>query len=271
MAKRKTTTTEQQKPTAIGYIRVSTRTQVEDGNGLDVQREKIAGWCAYQGIELAAIESDEGVSGSAMDNRPGLRRTLQLALSTPGAVLVVYKLDRLGRNAIDVQETLAVLLDAGVRVVSLGDGVDSASGMGAALLKLLTGILATFAELEKEAIVTRLKDGRRQADQADRVYASEPRYGRRIADAEAGTLATDPEEARAVARVHELRAEGRTIREVATSLEAEGFKPRRGARWSLSVVHHIATGHRAPKPAKTSARIERARQEILAGVITPAA
>jgi putative DNA-invertase from lambdoid prophage Rac len=165
----------------FGYVRCSTLSQVIDGDGLAVQREAIERWASYQSLRVAELAEDAGVSGANM-SRPGLRRILRSALEHGSrAVLVTYKLDRLGRNAIDVQETLAVLLDAGVRVVSIADGVDSASGMGAALLKLLTSILATFAELEKEGIRTRLLDGRRRADATDRKYASEPRYGRREA------------------------------------------------------------------------------------------
>lgn len=167
---------------AIGYQRVSTLQQA-DGEGLGVQRDKIEAWCRYQGLPIATIEEDVGISGAAMDNRPGFKRAIRLALQLGAeAVLVCAKLDRLGRNAIDVQETLALLLDAGVRVVSLGDGIDSASGMGSALLKLLTSILATFAELEKETIRQRLLDGRMRANRENRRYASEPRYGRRLGD-----------------------------------------------------------------------------------------
>lgn len=252
---------------SFGYLRVSTLAQVNDGHGLDVQRAKIEAWCAYQGVELAAVESDAGISGASMDNRPGLKRVLRAVLQAgEGAVLVVYKLDRLGRNAIDVQETLAVLLDAGVRVVSLSDGVDSASGMGAALLKLLTSILATFAELEKENIRARLLDGRKRADAENRTYASEPRYGRRVADPEQGILAADAEEVRAVERIKALRAGGASYRAIVAALEAEGIRPRHADRWTLSVVHAIATGRRAkPRPAKAS-RIARARAELLADV-----
>lgn len=248
-----------------GYARVSTLTQVRDGEGLQVQREKIAAWSAFQGLPVALLDADEGVSGAAMDNRPALRRVLRAALQTgPGAVLVVYKLDRLGRDAIDVQETLAVLLDAGVRVVSLADGVDSASDMGRAMLRLLTSILATFAELEKETIRARLQDGRKRADANDRAYASEPRYGRRRVDADAKELAADAEEQRAVERVRDLRAAGLSYRAIAQQLEAEGLRPRRAAAWSPIVLQRIATGKRtAPKP-KANARIARARAALLA-------
>ena len=235
--------------------------QVTDGHGLDVQRERIRAWAAYQGLTLDAVEEDAGVSGATTDNRPGFRRAMRVVLSTgAGATLVVYKLDRLGRNALDVQEVLAVLLDAGVRVVSIADGVDSASGMGAAMLKLLTSILATFAELEKETITTRLQDGRQRARASLRVYSSEPRLG---FGADGKVIAPNEDEQRAIARARELYADGHTIRAIAAALTAEGFQPRHGARWSTSVVHHLVTGERKPAPKKKTKRIERARAELL--------
>src|SRR5690348_432490 len=121
-------------PRAWGYVRVSTAQQAAEGNGLDVQREKISQWCGFNGLELELVHEDAGISG-AHTERPGFRAALRDVLSVgAGAVLVVYKLDRLGRSALDVLEVLAVLLDAGVRVVSIADGLDSGSGMGAATL-----------------------------------------------------------------------------------------------------------------------------------------
>lgn len=248
---------------AYGYVRVSGAGQVRDGHGLDVQRERIRAWAAYEGAELVAIEADEGISGAATDNRPGLRRVLRAALSAcEGATLVVYKLDRLGRTAVDVQEMLGVLLEAKVRVVSLADGVDSGSGMGGAVLKLLTSILATFAELERETIRTRLLEGRKRASATNRVYAVEPAYGRRVADKDAGTLEVDEQEIRSIERIRTLRAEGFSYRAICAQLEADGVRPRRAAHWLPCVVHRLATGRRAT-PKKPSKRFARARAELL--------
>lgn len=252
--------------TTVGYARVSTAGQVKDGEGLAVQREKIAGWCAYQGLAFNAstdIEEDAGISGASTDNRPAFKRAVRRVLEgAPGSVLVVYKLDRLGRDAIDVQETLAVLLDAGVRVVSLADGVDSASGMGAALLKLLTSILATFAELEKETIKTRLLDGRKRAKSQGRAYSREATYGTRTT--EDGALEEDANELRAVARIRELRAEGLTIRAIAARLLEEGIRPRHAAAWSTAVVLRLAKGERGAETKQRSTRITNARAAFLA-------
>lgn len=247
---------------AIGYVRVSCAGQV-DGEGLGVQREKIAGWCKYQGIDLVSLEEDAGLSGASTD-RPAFKRAVRAALRKGGdAVLVVYKLDRLGRNAIDVQEVLAVLLDAGVRVVSLADGVDSASGMGATVLRIVCSVLALTADLERDTIRTRLIDGRRRADAGNRKYASEPRYGRTLAE-DGRSLVVEPVEHALVERVRQLRAEGLSFRAICRVLLDEGHRPRRASSWSPTVVRRIATGMRAPKKTHASKRIERVRAELLA-------
>ncbi len=247
---------------AIGYVRVSTAAQVADGDGLAIQRTKIEAWTKYEGIELLSVEEDAGLSGSTTD-RPGLRRALRAALELGSdAVLVCYRIDRIGRTAIDVQEILAVLLDAGVRVVSLADGVDSGSGMGAMVLSILTNTLATLSEAEKTAICSRLLDGRRRADAENRPYGREPRYGRRVLATEDRLVPAD-DELVAIDRIRQLHAEGHSVRRICALLDAEGMKPRRSARWSPAVVHRIATGKRTPPKKKPTPRLARFRAELL--------
>lgn len=232
---------------AIGYRRCSTVGQV-DGEGLGVQSEKIDGWCRLQGLELVRIDEDAGISGATL-NRPGLQRALEgvLALGRDG-VLVVARLDRLGRSAIDVQVTVRTLMDADVRVVAINDGIDTGSGMGSAIVRLLVGILSTFAELERDVIKTRLLDGRRRASRENRVYASEPAFGRRVG-VDGRTLVTDPVEEAVVARARELRDAGASYREICRQLATEGYRPRRAAAWRPTVVRRLALRRSAAAPA----------------------
>ena len=254
-------------PVAFGYVRVSGLAQVRDGEGLSMQRSRIEGWCTYQQLPVATIESDEGISGASMDNRLGLRRVLRAVLKAAERdehpVLVTYKLDRLGRNALDVQEVLATLLDAGVRVVALGDGIDSASGLGGSLLKLLTSILATFAELEKETIRGRLLAGRQHAKAKARLYACEPPYGQQRESPQTRELVPDGLEQAALERARALRAEGHSYRQICAMLTSEGHRPRRAASWHPAVVQRMVVGRPARMAKAHGERIARVRTELL--------
>lgn len=222
---------------AIGYRRCSTLGQV-DGEGLGVQSDKIEGWCRLHGVDLLGIEEDAGISGATVD-RPGLKSAIEAALALRGdAVLVVARLDRLGRSAIDVQVTLRTLMEANVRVVAINDGIDTHSGMGSAIVKLLVGILSTFAELEREVIKTRLLDGRRRASRENRVYASEPAFGRRVAE-DGRTLVANAAEESVVRRARELRETGASYRSICRQLADEGYSPRRASAWSATVVRRL--------------------------------
>jgi len=221
----------------IGYRRVSTAGQV-DGEGLGVQSEKIEGWCRYQQLDLVQVYEDAGLSGATL-----LRPGLQAALTHVGergtdGVLVVARLDRLGRNAIEVQTTLRDLLQQGVRVVAIGDGIDTASGMGASIVKLLVSILASFAELERDVIRNRLLDGRKRAKREGRVYACEPHLGLKVHD-DGTTLVEVPEEQLAILRATTLREQGMSYRTIGRVLEAEGIRPRRAPRWQPAVVRRM--------------------------------
>ena len=249
-------------PKVLGYVRVSTADQVVNGHGLDVQRSRISAWAEFQGLPEVEIFEDAGFSG-VRDDRPQFKAILRRALQAGAAgVLVTYRIDRLGRDAISTQEILALLMEAGVRVVSLADGLDTASGMGASVLKLITTILAAMSGLERETIRTRLMDGRKRADEANRVYSSEPRYGRR-ANAD-GTLVVDEGEQAILLRAGELRIAGYTLRAIAATLDDEGYRPRRGGSWHHSVIGRFIGARPAAKAkGNVSNRLNRLRSELL--------
>ena len=85
---------------AIGYIRVSTQGQADEGVSLSAQRAKIEAWCIANDMELAAVFEDAGISGGSMAGRDGLHAAMKA--TTKGMALVAYSISRLARSTKDM-------------------------------------------------------------------------------------------------------------------------------------------------------------------------
>ncbi|GHE22827.1 recombinase family protein [Halomonas urumqiensis] len=137
----------------FAYCRVSTVEQSTDNQVAAIER------AIGHLVEPHRIVS-ETISGSvqAME-RPAFKAMVEHKLE-PGDTLVVLKLDRLGRDNIDVQQTITKLSEAGVKVVSLDlPAQDLASSEG----KLLLQMFAAFAEFERNRIRERTQEGLERA------------------------------------------------------------------------------------------------------------
>jgi DNA invertase Pin-like site-specific DNA recombinase len=120
----------------VGYVRVSTVSQT-----LDQQQ------AALEVAGVAKTFSDT-MSG-ARDDRPGLKALLEYVRE--GDTVVVWKLDRLGRNTLHILETVKALTDRGVTLISTTDGIDSSTAAG----RMVIGVLASMAEFERELVKER--------------------------------------------------------------------------------------------------------------------
>jgi putative DNA-invertase from lambdoid prophage Rac len=131
----------------FSYCRVSTADQTTDNQVLEIE-------AAGFKVESKRVIT-ETISGSvAASERKGFSRLLDRL--EDGDVLVVTKLDRLGRNAMDVRATVEALSRMGVRVhcLALG-GVDLTSAAG----KMTMGVLNAVAEFERDLLVERTQAG----------------------------------------------------------------------------------------------------------------
>ena len=129
----------------ILYARVSSLSQSSEA-----QRQAMAS----QGIAFDKEFCDEGVSGAVVAaNRPGF--SALLGYVREGDTVHVYAVDRLGRDAIDVQTTIKALLAKGVQVNVHGLGL-----IGKGIGELIVAVLAQVAEMERERIRDRTSNGR---------------------------------------------------------------------------------------------------------------
>jgi DNA invertase Pin-like site-specific DNA recombinase len=125
----------------IGYCRISTKDQ-----SLDLQRDALRA----AGCEL--LFEDSGISGAKMA-RPGLDKALSHLRKDD--VLVVWRLDRLGRTILGVIELVNGLRERGIQFRSLTEGFDTTTASG----RLLFHIIGALAEMEREIIRERTHAG----------------------------------------------------------------------------------------------------------------
>ncbi|MEW1965036.1 recombinase family protein [Micrococcus sp. NPDC078436] len=147
-----------------GYTRTSTKDKQDD----DLQRRALidVGVGATQIFSDQVSGSKEAKSRSGWTNLDGRLRE--------GDELVVWRIDRIGRSMIDVITTVKDLVDRGVKIKSLSDGITPETREG----RLMLSLMATFAEYERELIQERVQAG------VDAAKARGVKFGRPAPDAE---------------------------------------------------------------------------------------
>ena len=134
----------------IGYARVSTGDQ-----NLDLQKNAL--------IRAECELVFEDMASGKNSRRPGLKRALRRL--RPGDVLVVWKLDRLGRSVRDLITLVSELQSRGVNFRSLTDSIDTSTPAG----RFFFHVMSALAEMERELIVERTRAGLAAAREQGRV------------------------------------------------------------------------------------------------------
>ena len=141
------------------YARVSTHDQQTLGMQVDVMAAYIKnrGWLVAKTVEDI---------GSGARDRPGRESLLMAARRREIDVIVVWRLDRWGRSVADLMTTLHELTDLGIGFISLTEALDLTTPSGRAM----AGMLAIFAEFEREILRERVRAGIAQARKEGRSH-----------------------------------------------------------------------------------------------------
>lgn len=245
MMRRARTTVEQRETTRIiGYCRVSTEEQRDEGVSLAAQRTRLVAYALAHGLELADVVEDAGVSGKVPPaERPALGRALERIRAGEADGLVAIKLDRISRS---VRDVLALADDAqrlGWRLVSVSENLDTGSATG----RFTLTILAALAQLEREQIAERTRFALDSIAQGGRLRSHRTPFGYRLAGdrttataGERAALVEHDGEQRILAEILRLDAENLGARRIARTLNDAGQgNPRTGKPWTFGTVAAI--------------------------------
>ena len=206
-----------------GYIRVSTITQANDGESLEVQRRKIEARAREQGWTLDQVFVERGVSGAKplADRRQG---KALLAVLAKGDVVIASKLDRVFRSASDALAIMEGFKRQGVGLYLLDLGGEvTGNGIGAMVFTIMSAV----AQFERERIAERIADVKADQKSRGRYLGGAVPFGyRKVVKREGGKqikqLEPVPKEQAAIKRIRRLHQEGKSLRAVSQDMKKHG-------------------------------------------------
>lgn len=213
------------------YIRVSTQEQAQEGYSVGEQKERLIAYCKAQDWIIADIYVDGGYTGSNL-NRPGIQKLIKETEKFD--LVLVYKLDRLSRSQRDTLYLIEeVFLPNNVDFISMQESFDTSSPFGKAMI----GLLAVFAQLEREQIKERTKMGRLARAKAGLYHGGG--YIPIGYDYEDGKLVVNPYEAQQVQKIFEWYLAGLSLQSIIEQLQSEGYTNRYSSYNSWSGIRYI--------------------------------
>jgi site-specific DNA recombinase len=215
------------------YPRVSGHEQ-EDNYSIPEQIERMKKYCEARDWMVYKIYTDSGFSGANLE-RPGLQQLIKDAENKKIDMVLVYKLDRLSRSQKDTLYLIEDVFDKhGVAFSSMTENFDTSTPFGKAIL----GVLAVFAQLEREKIKERTMDGKdARAKEGLWHGSSQVPTGYDYVD---GKLIVNEYEAMQIREAADLFLKRTPVRAIARTLNEKGYM-RKGFDWQPKNVTSILT------------------------------
>lgn len=213
------------------YIRVSTLEQAQEGYSVGEQKERLIAYCKAKDWLIADIYVDGGYTGSNI-NRPGIQKLI--AETDKFDLVLVYKLDRLSRSQRDTLYLIEeVFRPNNVDFISMQESFDTSTPFGKAMI----GLLAVFAQLEREQIKERTWMGRVARAKTGLYHGGG--YIPIGYEYEDGKLIVNPYEAEQVRKIFEWYLAGASLKAITDRLHDEGYTNKYSSYNSWSSVRNI--------------------------------
>jgi putative DNA-invertase from lambdoid prophage Rac len=226
---------------AVGYTRGSTD---EQKNTLVAQREEIEAYARYRQIEIACTFEDSGESAVSVPflERPKVREMLSFMQPQGINTIIITKLDRGFRDAVDVLTTIDELRQHGIRLHLLDIGLDPSNPVGELIITIMAGISKFECKRRAERQVASFKAMKASGQRCGTVpYGWKTAPSDRISKTgrKADNLVPDEAEQAILARIRTGDLSHLSCNETARTLNRLGITAKNGGEWKSGTIHNL--------------------------------
>lgn len=217
------------------YVRVSTQEQANEGYSVGEQTERLKKYCEAMQWDIFKIYIDPGYSGGNTD-RPGLQDLIKDVEKNKIDKVVVYKLDRLSRSQLDTLFLIEkVFIANNTDFVSMSENFDTSTPFGRAMI----GILAVFAQLEREQIKERMGMGKEARAKEGKWHGGSTEPIGYDYNPTTDELVINEYEALQIKELYELFLQGTSLRAIERTFTEKGYTHKHGSTWDPKTMRRV--------------------------------
>lgn len=224
------------------YCRVSTTEQAEEGYSIGEQKKLLTYECEKNGNTVYKIYSDEGISGKNIKARPALKELLNDANEGKFDSVIVWKINRIGRNLKDVLNMVDLFDRNNITFKSATEPFDTTTPGGRMHFQMVALIgefeRGTIAQNVKMGMMARAREGRWNGNVVIGydLKLKEHTTNKKRKDTE---LVVNEKEAEIVRTIFKMYSQGNGYKAIANYLNKFGYKTKKGNSFSLTAIKDI--------------------------------
>ncbi len=225
------------------YARVSTTEQADEGYSIDEQIRVLREYCKREGYIIFDEYVDRGISGKSIKGRPAIQQLLQDADEKKFDLVLVWKMNRLARNSVDLMNMVEVFNRKNIVFRSYTESYETETPAG----KLQFQMLAAIAEYERNNIAENVKMGM-LARAKEGKWNGGHVLGYDVVEIEGANkkrkntgLVINEREASIIRKIFHLYTTGNGYKSIANQINKAGYRTKLGKTSSLNAIKTIVT------------------------------
>lgn len=225
------------------YARVSTTEQADEGYSIDEQIRVLREYCKREGYVIFDEYVDRGISGKSIKGRPAIQQLLQDADEKKFDLVLVWKMNRLARNSVDLMNMVEMFNRKNIVFRSYTENYETETPAG----KLQFQMLAAIAEYERNNIAENVKMGMLARAKEGRWNGGHV-LGYDVVEIEGVNkkrkntgLVINEREASIIRKIFHLYTTGNGYKSIANQINKAGYRTKLGKTFSLNAIKTIVT------------------------------